>query len=311
LSDKPEISIVVPVYMCGTCLEELCRRLKDVLGGIEGTYEIILVNDASPDNSWEVIRKLSSEDVRIKGLCLSRNFGQHYAITAGLEHSSGNWVVVMDGDLQDRPEEITRLHERAKEGADIVFAQRTFRKHSFFKKLFSKAFYKVLEYLTETKQDNAIGNFGIYHRQVIDAICSMQDHLRYFPTMVRWVGFTSTKIPVDHDPRFDGKTSYNMKKLIRLALDVMLAFSDKPLKITVKLGLLISFLAILAGVFVIIRYMQGKIMLLGYASTILSIWFFSGIIIFVLGIVGLYVGKTFEKVKGRPSYIVARKINFE
>lgn len=305
----PFFSVVTPVYGCKTSLFELYIRLKKNLEIINPDFEIIMVNDGSPDGAWETIVELTQKDKRVKGLNLSRNFGQHNAITAGLSHCSGEWVIVMDCDLQDQPEEIKRLLEKAEDGFDIVLAQRINRRDSFLKKFLSKIFYKLLSYLTESKQDYSVANFGIYSKKVIRAILDMKDYIRYFPTMVRWVGFRLATIEVGHSDRFSGKTSYSVKKLFKLAVDIILSFSDKPLRLTIKLGLWISFLAVLYALYNLYRYLNGQIDVTGWTSLIFSIWFLSGIIIFVLGIIGLYVGKTFEKVKQRPIYIISNKEN--
>ncbi|MBI4646848.1 MAG: glycosyltransferase family 2 protein [Bacteroidia bacterium] len=288
----------------------LYARLIKAMENIISSFEIIIINDASPMKDWEVIQSLAISDTRIKGINLSRNFGQHYAITAGLENSSGEWVVVMDCDLQDQPEEIVKLYNKALEGFDIVFGSRVRRKDTFMKKLFSRLFYALLGYLTKTKQDITIGNFGIYHNHVIKAILTMKDSIRYFPSMVQWVGFKNTSVPVEHAEREIGKTSYNIINLINLALDVMLAFSDKPLRLTVKIGFFMALFSFLFAIVVMFRYFFGDIKVGGWTSLIVSIWFLSGVIIFIIGIAGLYIGKTFEKVKERPLFIIKDKINF-
>jgi dolichol-phosphate mannosyltransferase len=254
--------------------------------------------------------KLSvKKDKRVKGINLSRNFGQHYAITAGLSYAKGEWVVVMDCDLQDRPDEIPNLYKKAMEGWDIVFAQRKERKDGFLKKKLSKLFYYLFSYLTETKQDASVANFGIYNKKVIVAILSMKDQIRFFPTMVQWVGFRKYYLPVKHSERFEGKSSYNFKGLFKLALNSILAFSDKPLRLTVKLGFGITLISLLVMLVYFIMYLTGSIKVLGFTSLIISFWFLSGIIIFILGFVGLYIGKMFEKVKDRPNFIVQEEIN--
>ena len=306
---NPYISVIVPVYGCKECLYELYIRLCNVLEKISNDFEILYIDDGAPDNPWSFILELAGKDSRLKGIRFSRNFGQHKAIAAGLEYSTGNWVVVMDCDLQDVPEELLKLHQKALEGYDVVLGSRNNRKDIFLKKLMSQLFYRILGYLTETVQDSTIGNFGIYNRGVVNAICSMHDSFRYFPTMVRWVGFSQTQIEIVHAERKTGKTSYSFKKLLNLGLEVMLAFSDKPLRLTVKAGIGISVLAILYTFFVLIEYATGKITVLGYTSLVISIWLLSGIIIFTLGMVGLYIGKTFESVKGRPLYVVKEKAN--
>ena len=304
---NPFFSIVSPVYGCKTCLYELYFRLKETLEKITDDFEIILVNDASHDDAWKTIEELAKKDKRVKGINLSRNFGQHYAITAGLDNCSGEWIIVMDCDLQDQPEEIIKLFNKTKEGFQIVFAQRIQRKDKWLKRNYSKLFYTLLGYLTGTIQDPAIANFGIYHKDVIDSICKMGDYNKYFPAMVRWVGFEYAKIPVSHAERSNGDSSYSLKKSIRLAVDIILSFSDKPLRLTVKFGFLISCMALVFAIYNLFLYFDNKILVPGYTSLIISVWFLSGLTIMVLGVVGLYVGKTFDKVKGRPSYIVMGK----
>ena len=302
-----KLSIVSPVYRAERIVDELVRRIKIAAEQITTDYEIILVEDCGPDNSWAQIEKNAITDKRIKGVKLSRNFGQHQAITAGLDACSGDWVVVMDCDLQDRPEEIIPLYEKAMEGYDIVFARRVNRQDSFVKKQTSKLFYKVFSYLSGIPQDGSIANFGIYSKKVITSINSMREPMRAFSPMARWVGFNKIALDVKHDERFEGSSSYNWGKLINLALDIALAYSDKPLRVVIKTGFVISSLAILYAVLNLYLYFTGIIHVTGYASLIISIWFFSGLIIFILGIVGLYIGKTFDGIKNRPLYLVDKK----
>jgi glycosyltransferase involved in cell wall biosynthesis len=291
-------------------VDELVHRLKASIESITDNYEIILVDDRGPDNSWSHIVAQAALDSRVRGVRLSRNFGQHRAITAGLDHSRGEWVVVMDCDLQDRPEEIPRLLACAQRtSAEIVFARRAERQDTFLKRTFSKTFYQVLSYLTDTKQDPAIANFGIYHRKAIDAVISLRESIRYFPTMVRWIGFHTDSVDVIHAERAEGKSSYNFRSLLNLALDIILAYSDKPLRLTIKGGLLVSAISFLMVLVTFIRFLTGDILVLGYTSLIISIWFFSGLILSVLGMVGLYIGKTFEQVKARPIYLVDQITN--
>jgi len=303
------LSLVSPVYRAEKILPVLVQRISDAVKPITSDFEIILVDDCSPDNSWAVIEALAKENSAIKAIKLSRNFGQHYAITAGLDHAKGEWIVVMDCDLQDRPEEIPVLYNKAQEGYDIVLARRAVRKDRFVKRLFSKWFYKALSYLTGSEQDESVANFGIYHRKVNEAIRQMRESIRYFPTMVQWVGFRSAKIEVQHDERFEGETSYNLRKLLRLATDIILAFSDKPLRILIKGGLLIASVSFVVALIYLIKWLRGDIEILGYTSLIISVWLLSGIIIATLGVVGLYIGKIFEGVKNRPIYLVEKKIN--
>lgn len=303
-----DLSVVSPVYKAEDCLLELYSRLKSSLEKITSNFEIILVNDGSPGNDWEVICQISSMDPRVKGINLSRNFGQHYAITAGLDYCRGEWIVVMDCDLQDQPEEIIKLYAKANsERLDLVLGKRTEREDSFSKIVSSRIFYGILGYLTDTKQDSSIANFGIYNRKVIKMILEMKDSIRYFPAMVRWVGFRSTSISVKHSARYSGQTSYSLKKLIKLGIDVILSFSDKPLRLTVKIGFFISLLSFIYAIYNLFLYFNNRIVVPGFASLIISVWFLSGLMISILGIVGLYIGRIFDKVKNRPLYIISDK----
>lgn len=306
---KIELSIVSPVYRAELIVDELVRRIVAAVTPITEHFEIILVEDCGPDNSWDKIVENCKRDSRVKGIKLSRNFGQHHAITAGLDHVRGEWIVVMDCDLQDQPEEIHKLYNKAKEGYDVVFARRAERQDSFLKKLSSDAFAKFFAWLSGTKPDNSIANFGVYNRKVINAVNTMREPMRSFPPMVFWVGFKYTAIDVVHADRFEGKSSYNLKKLLKLATDIALAYSDKPLRLTVKLGISISGFAFVLFLYYLYKYLAGKIEQPGYASLILSIWFLSGMIIFVLGIIGLYISKIFEGIKNRPLYVIKDIVN--
>jgi len=306
---KPFISIVSPVYQAEQIIEELVKRISTNLQALTNRFEIILVDDGSHDKSWEVIEEQCKENPHIIGIELTRNFGQHSAISAGIETAKGEWVVVMDCDLQDRPEEIPALYDKAQEGYDIVFASRSNRQDTFFKRLFSKLFYKVLSFLTGAKYDNTVANFGIFHRRVIDCVVLMQEKIRFFPAMIHWVGFSKATISVEHGKRLEGKSSYNFKKQLQLAVDIMLAYSNKPLKMIIGLGIFVSFIAFVFGFVIIYRALLGIVPVSGYASLIVSIAFFSGVMISVLGVIGLYIGKIFEGIKDRPIYLIREKKN--
>lgn len=311
MNNKCKISVVSPVYRGEKMVSELVRRNVEALTSITDDYEIILVNDASPDNSWQAIEAECKKNPNVKGLNLSRNFGQHYAITAGLRYATGDWIVVMDCDLQDRPEEIPNLYTKAQVGYDSVLAQRVQRSHGWFKKMGSKCFYKVFSYLTETKQDASVANFGIYNRKVIDAVLSMGDAMRYFPTQIQWVGFKRAYLPIQHDERAEGKSSYNLSRLFRLAFDTIISFSDKPMRMMVKMGLFVTLASFIVGVVFLVRYCLGEIEVLGFTSLIISLWLLGGIIISLIGVVGIYLGKLFEKAKDRPTFIVDKTLNVE
>lgn len=219
--------------------------------------------------------------------------------------------MVLDCDLQDRPEEIPALYAKAQEGYDSVFAQRIHREDKLFKRISSRVFYSVFSYLTSTKQDASVANFGIYRRCVIDAILSMGDRFRYFPTQVQWVGFRKSYLPVQHAERAEGKSSYNFGRLMRLALDTMISFSDKPMRLMVKVGFAVTLVSLIIGVVYLVKFLSGDIVVLGYTSLILSVWIIAGIIISLLGVVGLYIGKMFDTVKHRPTFIIGNTINID
>jgi len=303
-TESIEISIVVPVYKCRETLRELAERVEKSLTATEATYELIFVVDGCPDTPWDDIVELAHSYTFVRGLKLSRNFGQHEAITAGLNNAAGEWVVVMDCDLQDRPEEIPRLYQRAKQGFDIVYARRHARMDSWFKKAGSRLFYRLLGYLTDTRLDSTVGNFGIYHSKVIDSVLDMGEMLRYFPVMVRWVGFSSTGIDVEHNERQSGGTSYSLKRLMHLALNVMISFSDKPLRIIVKMGFWMSLLSAAYAFYIMMRWVLDDVSVQGWASLMVSLWFIGGLIMMMTGVVGIYVGKSFDESKRRPVYII-------
>ncbi len=307
MENKPHISIVSPVYRAESILEKLVYEIQKVMGQLKVTYEIILVDDRSPDNSWEVMKKLSSKFSEVKSIRLSRNFGQHPTIIAGLSEVKGEWIVVMDCDLQDQPKEIKNLYSKALEGYDIVLARRENRQDNFFKRLSSRMFYTVFNYFSGIEINNEVANFGIYNSKVIKSINKINDYIKFFPLFIKWVGFKSTSIVVEHSEREDGKSSYNLVKLISLAFDTIISFSDKPLKIFTFIGLSISTISFFSGCYYLIQALTGQIKEPGFSSLIISIWLLSGIIISTIGIVGIYLGKTFNQVKNRPIFIIDEK----
>ncbi len=298
------ISVVIPVYRAEDCLEELYRRLKAALETVSESFEIVLVEDCGGDGSWQIIQSLSRRDPRVKGLQFSRNFGQHYGITAGLDHCDGDWVVVMDCDLQDRPEEIPRLYAKAQEGFDIVLARRGRRNDPSTKIVASALFYRLFSYLSEVEYDGQVGNFRIMSRRVVEQYRTMRERLRFFGALVQQLGFPISSIEVQHDPRFAGETTYDLRKLVKLASEAVIAYSDKPLRLAVKLGFAVSFLAFVAGIVVGVRALFYGSAISGWASLMISIYFMGGIITALLGVIGIYLGKTFDETKKRPLYIV-------
>ncbi|WP_232225556.1 glycosyltransferase family 2 protein [Oceanobacillus manasiensis] len=298
------ISVVIPVYGCKTCLKELSSRLASTFATIPVDYEIIFVNDASPDGAWTKICELHEENPKIKGIDLARNFGQHHAITAGIDHAKGEWVVVMDCDLQDRPEEIPKLYEKALEGYDVVFGRRVQRHDGLLKKASSKFFYRVYDYITGHSSDHTVANFSINSKKVVDGFRSIREQSRFFPLFIQWMGYPSASIEVEHNERKEGKSSYNIKKLISLATDGIISQSNKPLRLSIQFGFLIASASLLYGLYLFFRYFFLSEPVQGWTSVMVSIYFIGGLMFCNLGILGLYIGKVFNEAKARPLYLI-------
>lgn len=306
IGQEPTWSFVIPVYGSPESLEPLCGRIKQSCAGVH--YEVILIDDRCPKGSWQEIERLAANDPTILGIRLSRNFGQHAAIQAGLSRVRGEWVIVMDCDLQDRPEEVPRLWAKAVEGYDVVRAERTARNDPMHRRFFSRAFYALLSYLTDTHQNAEFSNFGIYHRRVIETITGWEEESKYFPAIVSWVGFSQSTLPVEQDHRFEGRSSYTLRKLLALALNIIVGFSDKPLKIVMTSGFLIALLSFGISFLVLAAHLLGALTVQGWASITLSLWFVAGCVMFSVGLTGLYVGRILVETKGRPTFIVDREI---
>ena len=307
-----EISVISPVYGAPSLLHELVRQIEETVSKLTSDYEIILVEDHSPDNSREIITEICEKNKRVKGVFLSRNFGQQYALNAGFDLSTGDYVVTLDCDLQNPPAKIKDLYEKIKEGYDIVFASRQNRPDNFFMTQGSHLFNKLMGFLTDTKQDEAVAEFAIYRRKVVDAMAEMGDYRRYYPLMNQWVGFKTAKVLVNHDERTDGKeSSYSMRKRIDLAVTTAVSFSMKSLRLIVYFGVLITFFAIVLALILTIKTLIMDTQVSGWVTLFVSMWFIAGILVTVIGVVAVYIGNIFDEVKRRPSYIIDEKLNFE
>jgi glycosyltransferase involved in cell wall biosynthesis len=307
--NSPMISVVIPVYGSPESLHELIARLVVALETISNSFEIVLVDDASPDNSWQIISELSEAEPRVLGIRLSRNFGQHPAIAAGLQQSRGEWVVVMDCDLQDRPEEIPNLYHKAMEGFDQVVAVRRNRQDVFGKRFVSKLYVRFLSYLSERPINAAVGNFGIYSRQVIQVITSLEEQGRTFGLLALWAGFRRYELEVEHNARPYGSSSYSFRSLLRLGLLGIISHSDKPLRLTVKAGAYLATAALAGAFWIAIRYLIWGHTAVGWSSVMVSIAFMTGVLLGSIGVTGLYVGQIFTEVKKRPTFIVWEHTN--
>jgi glycosyltransferase involved in cell wall biosynthesis len=309
MSQNVHISVVAPAYKCAGCIEELYRRLLPVLSGISPDYEIIFVDDGSPDRDWEVISMLCSKDPKVRGLKLSRNYGQHYAITAGLDASRGEWVVVMDCDLQDQPEGIQNLYSKAMEGNEVVFARRVARGDSIYRAAVSKLFIILYNWLGDIEFDNSIANFSICSRRVVDSVCQFREGNRSFPALVFEIGFRRGIVDVARASRFEGMSSYNFSKMFDLAIQCILARSNKPLRLSIRFGFMLSILSIIFAAFILFQYLFKEIGVPGWTTLALLISFLGGLGFANLGILGLYLGRVFDEVKNRPLYFVQKSLN--
>jgi len=303
------ISVVVPLYRCEKCVEELYRRLVACLEAITPSFELVLVNDGSPEGDWAVMRGLAARDLRIKAVNLSRNFGQHYAISAGLDLAEGEWVVVMDGDLQDPPEEIAALYAKARQGHDIVYGRKPARSDTLLKRVASRAFSVVLGFLMDEKLDNAVTHFSIVSRDVVRNLRRFHERNRSYAFLLRWLGYDVAYVDVRHDPRHAGSSAYTLARLVRLASELVVSQSDKPLRLSIGFGFLVAFMAFIYGSFMMVRYFYQGTPVEGWTSLITSIYFLGGLGFVALGVTGLYIGRIFEETKGRPLYVIKDAIN--
>lgn len=303
------LSIVVPVYNEQFNIDKLIEGIKTNVQNLVSHFEVIIVDDGSRDKTWAKIVEHCRKDERITAIKFSRNFGHHYAITAGLHNSLGDLVVVMDGDMQDRPEVIPALYDEIRKGFDVVFVNRTNRPESVLYKLAQKFFYLVLRILSGYDFDSRQANFSIINRKVVEAFKQFPENSRFYGSTIKWLGFRSSSISATHGKRFEGKPSYTLQKRFKLAADIILAFSDRPLKIAIGLGLIMSALSIFMVAWILIGVRSWGFSVVGWPSLIAAIFFSTGIILVILGILGVYLGQVFKEVKNRPLYLISESIN--
>lgn len=305
-----KLSVVSPVYMGEKMLDELVRRIEAAVSELTADYEVLLVNDCSPDGSWKRISELCAANHHVKGINLSRNFGQPYAITAGLSYAKGDYVAVIDCDLQNKPEDLPALFRKAQEGYDIVSARRVVRGgDTALKRLSSAVFHRTYDFLSGMETDKAVAEFGVYSRKIVDVYCSIPEYSRSFVELIHTLGFRKSTVDVLHDHRLEGKSSYNLYRLLKLSFNAIISNSNRPLYIAVTLGLLMSGLSFLMAIYNVFAKFAGLNEVVGYTSTIFSIWFVGGILLLMMGVLGLYIGKIFDQVKGRPVFIVSDTLN--
>jgi glycosyltransferase involved in cell wall biosynthesis len=302
-----ELSVVIPVYGCRDCLPALHRRLTASIEPITPSYELIFVDDRSPDGSWPVLQELARADASVKAFRLSRNFGQHAAITAGLAQTQGRWAVVMDCDLQDPPEEIPRLYAKAQEGHDVVLCRRKRRRQSWLRRLAGHAYYRLRNVLVKGDMYTNYTNLSMISRKVVDAFLTLRDRDRQYLLIVDWLGFEHAVIEVEPDERHSGRSAYTPGQLIRVAVDGLFFQSTVLLRWIVYVGFLMAFLGVLLAGYAFVVYVGGR-PLPRWTALPMLILLLTGFIIISTGVSGLYVGKIFDQVKGRPLYVIDSKV---
>jgi glycosyltransferase involved in cell wall biosynthesis len=307
--NKPLISIVSPVYGAENILKKLVAEIESSVKQLTDDYEIILVEDCGPDQSWQGIQQICQENKKVIGIQLSRNFGQQQALHAGLTEAKGEYILTLDCDLQDPPRLLHQMYEKALQGFDIVIGSRIVPKYGLIKRLSSNIFNWLMTKLTGFRHKKASANFVLYKRKALNALLSMSDYHIYFPTMVHWIGFNKTFVEFDHQEREDGKSAYSFRKRLNLAINTAISFSDKPLRYMVSIGFVMALLSFLAAMVLIVRYLFMDIQVAGWLSMFVSTFFLSGIIIFFLGVMGIYTGKIFQQAKNRPTFIINEKLN--
>ncbi len=298
------ISIVSPVYGCTSCLEMLCRKVSETFDGSGINWELVLVDDRGPDDPWPLICELARLDHRIRGVRLSRNHGQHLAIWAGLAETIGDWVAVIDCDLQDDPAVIPALYTAAVERqVEAIVVDRGSWSDSWFRRMASRAFYRTIDLLGGISIQNA-GNFGLYSRRMVETLLRYEEQEVFLPMMVALSGLKRDTFRLDRSERASGASSYSFRRLISLASAIIVRFSDRPLKLSIVVGFTISIFSAFLSLLLVVFWMFGIITVPGWTSTVLSVWFLSGLIMATLGVHGFYIGRVFAEVKKRPRIIV-------
>ena len=309
------ISLVVPVYCEEDVLPEFYARTFRVLTALSPSYdyELVFINDGSTDHSAEILSSLAQKNDRVKVIHLSRNFGHQKAITAGLDHASGEIAVIMDADLQDPPEVIPEMLKKWTEGFKVVYGVRRQRRgESLFKRLTATAFYRLLNSVSELKFANDSGDFRLLDRAVIDSFKQIREDNRYIRGLISWIGFSQCPITYDRDPRYAGKTKFNLRKMLRFALDGVTSFSERPLELSSRMGFLVTFISFLSACKLIYaKLFLPSYLVQGWTSVMVAVLFLGGIQLIAIGVLGEYLGRIYRETKQRPLYIVQAKLGFK
>lgn len=311
MSSPPRLSVVSPVFNAERCIDELHRRLTAVLQSMEIDYEIVLVDDGSSDRSAERLECIAAADARVTALFLSRNFGQHAAILAGLAEARGEAIVAIDCDLQDPPESIPALYVRMLEGFDVVIASRSRRKDSLFKRATSRLWFAAVNRLSEHPIQPGAGAFSLITKQVAGELLRMPNRRSHYQLLLRWVGFRQTYVAVEHAARFEGRSSYSLGKLFAHALAGVITHSTRLLYLSVYAGFTFMALSILQFAYVVFLKLRHGIGVAGWASLMAAIWLVGGAVLFSLGVIGIYLARIVEDVQQRPVYVVRRRMRTE
>lgn len=312
MSERPRYSIVAPIYNEEGNIQVLYERISAVMDSTGESWELVTVNDGSRDRSLELLQELAAKDSRVRVLNFARNFGHQIAVTAGLDHTSGDAVVVIDADLQDPPEMILEMIERWKAGYHVVYAVREERKgESWFKLLTAKIFYRLIYRITDVDIPMDTGDFRLMDRKVVDVLTSMREHNRFIRGMTSWIGFKQTGIHYVRDARHSGETKYPLKKMVRFAMDAITGFSYFPLQVMIYVSFVLGVLAVLAvPIIAVLRLVLGTGFLGGQVTTIVLLLLLSAFQLFFLFVMGQYVARIYDEVRGRPLYVLADRIGF-
>jgi polyisoprenyl-phosphate glycosyltransferase len=308
VSGRPDISVVVPVYGCARFLDELVRRVSASLESIPVSFEIVLVDDRSPDNAWPVLEGVAADNPRVRAVRLSRNFGQHAAITAGFARAQGDWIAVLDCDLQDPPEELPRLYAKAQEGHEIVFGRRRREHAPLPRRLLSRLYFRTIRLFTGADIDADYGTLSVVSRRVRDEFLRISDRNRHYLFILYWLGFDRATIEYTLAPRAEGKSSYTFRSLLRHAVQGVFFQTTALLRWVAYIGFGVAVLGGLSGIYLVVARASGTAYP-GWTSIMVLVLVLGGLGILTSGVVGLYVGEIFNEVRGRPLFVIDEEIS--
>jgi dolichol-phosphate mannosyltransferase len=305
-------SVVVPIFNEEEVLSPFYERLKNVMNSLNEDYEIIFVNDGSTDHSMEALLKLRQSDLNVKIIEFSRNFGHQIAITAGLDHTNGQAIIIMDGDLQHPPEVIPKLIQKWKEGYEVVYTVKKETKDAgFFKNISASVFYSLMNKIGNIRIPKHGADFRLVDQKVLESLKLLRERSRFMRGLVNWVGYSQTSVEFEADARYAGATKYSLKRMIQFALDGITSFSSFPLRISTYFGFLVSAMSFLYAAFAIYARLFTQIALPGWTSILVAVLFLGGVQLITIGLLGEYIGRIYDEVKQRPLYLIKNKIGFE